>query len=30
MDFSVAVEVLNIRMRRRRTDPVKLREPYTD
>ena len=30
MAFSVAVEVLNIRMRRRRTDPVKLREPYTD
>jgi predicted tellurium resistance membrane protein TerC len=30
MAFSVAVEVLNIRMRRRRIDPVKLREPYTD
>jgi predicted tellurium resistance membrane protein TerC len=30
MAFSVAVEVLNIRMRGRRTDPVKLREPYTD
>lgn len=29
MAFSVAVEVLNIRLRRRRADPVKLREPYS-
>jgi predicted tellurium resistance membrane protein TerC len=29
MAFSVAVEMLNIRMRRRREAPVHLREPYT-
>jgi predicted tellurium resistance membrane protein TerC len=28
MAFSVMVEVLNIRLRKRRVDPVKLREPY--
>jgi predicted tellurium resistance membrane protein TerC len=27
--FSVAVEMLNIRLRRRRTQPVRLHEPYT-
>jgi len=29
MAFSVAVEALNLRMRRRRVAPVELREPYT-
>jgi len=29
MAFSVAVEVLNIRLRRKRAAPVKLREPYS-
>jgi len=29
MAFSVAVEMLNIRMRKKRTAPVALREPYT-
>jgi predicted tellurium resistance membrane protein TerC len=29
MAFSVAVEALNIRMRRKRGAPVELREPYT-
>jgi predicted tellurium resistance membrane protein TerC len=29
MAFSVAVEALNLRMRRRRSAPVELREPYT-
>ena len=29
MAFSVAVEMLNIRMRRKQGAPVQLREPYT-
>ena len=29
MAFSVAVEMLNIRMRRKKGAPVQLREPYT-
>jgi predicted tellurium resistance membrane protein TerC len=29
MAFSVAVEALNIRLRRKRANPVKLRDPYT-
>jgi hypothetical protein len=28
MAFSVAVEMLNIRMRKKKTVPVKLHEPY--
>jgi hypothetical protein len=28
MAFSVMVEVLNIRLRKRSVDPVKLRDPY--
>ena len=30
MAFSVLVEALNIRARRPRTQPVKLREPFTE